>query len=78
MFELRTAQYNNDGRRLSAKQKELIVQFAETERHSSDTKINGVTDKGKGAEFITILLHHFYQKVRERTAQEKNEAFSEK
>ena len=45
MFEFCATQYNN--RRLSSKQKELIVQFAETERHSSDTKVNGVTDKGK-------------------------------
>lgn len=44
MFEFCATQYN---RRLSSKQKELIVQFAETERHSSDTHINGVTDKGK-------------------------------
>jgi len=34
-------------RRLTSKQKELIVEFAETERHSGDTKIAGVTDKGE-------------------------------
>ena len=34
-------------RRLTSKQKELIVEFAETERYSSDTKIAGVTDKGE-------------------------------
>ena len=48
MFQLCATEFNADNRRLSAKQRELITQFAETERHSSDTKVNGVTDKGNG------------------------------
>ncbi|XP_065884980.1 dnaJ homolog subfamily A member 3, mitochondrial-like isoform X2 [Dysidea avara] len=32
-------------KRLTSRQKELIVEFAESERHSGDTKIDGVTDK---------------------------------
>lgn len=75
MFELCATKYN--GRRLSAKQKELIIQFAETERQSSDTKVNGVTDKGENMEF-DHFLYNSYQKVRETRAQERNEAFSEK
>ena len=71
------AAQNND-RRLSGKQKELIVQFAETERHSSDTKIDGVTDRGKNMRDKNFLLHYGHQKVRGEITQEKNEAFSEK
>lgn len=43
-------------KRLSAKQKDLIIQFAETERQSSDIKINGVTEKGKNVDLMLFLL----------------------
>ena len=76
MFELCATQ-NND-RRLSGKQKELIVQFAETERHNSDTKVNGLTDRGKNTRDKKCLLYFGHQKVREKMTQENSKAFSEK
>lgn len=59
MFEFCATQYNCNDRRLSTKQRELIVQFAETEQHSSGTKINGVTDKGENM-VLNVSLYNTY------------------